>query len=120
MANVEAPAIVIDNGSCTSKVGYAGDDAPYVIFPSIVGHPKRYDPRVGKSWLHCFIGDDAKVNLTDLDVIHPIENGIVTNWDDMYQVIELYRTTLYSRGLLDWLLLTGDFIPYCHRFGIIF
>ena len=37
MANGEAPAIVIDNGSCTSKVGYAGDDAPYVIFPSIVG-----------------------------------------------------------------------------------
>ena len=39
--------------------GFAGEDAARVTFPSIVGHLKYYDPRVGKSCLHCFIGDDA-------------------------------------------------------------
>lgn len=37
----EVAALVIDNGSETCKVGFAGDDAPRAVFPSIVGHPKH-------------------------------------------------------------------------------
>lgn len=37
----EVVALVIDNGSETFKVGFAGDDAPRAVFPSIVGHPKH-------------------------------------------------------------------------------
>lgn len=33
-------ALVIDNGSGMCKVGFAGDDAPRAVFPSIVGHPR--------------------------------------------------------------------------------
>ncbi len=33
-------AVVIDNGSGMMKAGFAGDDAPRAVFPSIVGRPK--------------------------------------------------------------------------------
>ena len=31
------PAVVIDNGSGVCKAGFAGDDAPRSVFPSIIG-----------------------------------------------------------------------------------
>jgi actin-related protein len=34
-------AIVVDNGSGMCKAGFAGDDAPRAVFPSIVGRPKH-------------------------------------------------------------------------------
>uniref|UniRef100_A0A7P0TBL1 Actin gamma 1 n=1 Tax=Homo sapiens TaxID=9606 RepID=A0A7P0TBL1_HUMAN len=33
----EIAALVIDNGSGMCKAGFAGDDAPRAVFPSIVG-----------------------------------------------------------------------------------
>jgi len=42
----EVQALVVDNGSGMCKAGFAGDDAPRAVFPSIVG---RLDIRV--SWL---------------------------------------------------------------------
>ena len=36
----EVAAIVCDNGSGMVKCGFAGDDAPRAVFPSIVGRPK--------------------------------------------------------------------------------
>ena len=35
----EVVALVIDNGSGMCKAGFAGDDAPRAVFPSIVGRP---------------------------------------------------------------------------------
>lgn len=37
----EVAAIVIDNGSGMCKAGFAGDDAPRAVFPSIVGRPRH-------------------------------------------------------------------------------
>jgi hypothetical protein len=34
-------ALVIDNGSGMCKVGFAQDDSPKGVFPSIVGRPKN-------------------------------------------------------------------------------
>ena len=36
----EVAALVVDNGSGMCKAGFAGDDAPRSVFPSIVGRPK--------------------------------------------------------------------------------
>ena len=38
----EVAALVVDNGSGMCKAGFAGDDAPRAVFPSIVGRPKMY------------------------------------------------------------------------------
>ena len=40
-------ALVIDNGSGMCKAGFAGDDAPRAVFPSIVGRPRHQGVMVG-------------------------------------------------------------------------
>ena len=40
MGDDEVVALVIDNGTNTCKVGFAGDDAPRAVFPPLVGAPK--------------------------------------------------------------------------------
>ena len=42
----EVSALVCDNGSGMVKSGFAGDDAPRAVFPSIVGRPRH---QVGSS-----------------------------------------------------------------------
>lgn len=41
MCDEEIAALVIDNGSGMCKAGFAGDDAPRAVFPSIVGRPRH-------------------------------------------------------------------------------
>jgi actin len=57
--------IVIDNGSAMMKAGFAGEDAPRAVFPTIVGRPKKVE----------FIGDEAfyKSHVSSiLDLNYPI------------------------------------------------
>lgn len=37
----ESTALVCDNGSGLVKAGFAGDDAPRAVFPSVVGRPRH-------------------------------------------------------------------------------
>lgn len=41
MADDDTAALVVDNGSGMCKAGFAGDDAPRAVFPSIVGRPRH-------------------------------------------------------------------------------
>ena len=41
MSDDEVAALVVDNGSGMCKAGFAGDDAPRAVFPSIVGRPRH-------------------------------------------------------------------------------
>ena len=41
MCDEEVAALVVDNGSGMCKAGFAGDDAPRAVFPSIVGRPRH-------------------------------------------------------------------------------
>uniref|UniRef100_A0A094ZVP3 Actin-2 n=1 Tax=Schistosoma haematobium TaxID=6185 RepID=A0A094ZVP3_SCHHA len=43
MADEEVQALVVDNGSGMCKAGFAGDDAPRAVFPSIVGRPRHQE-----------------------------------------------------------------------------
>ncbi|KAF7312743.1 hypothetical protein MIND_00289300 [Mycena indigotica] len=79
-------AIVLDNGSGMCKAGFAGDDAPRAVFPSIVGRPRQQGVMVGFGNKDSYIGDEAQAKRGVLSLRYPIEHGIVTNWDDMEKI----------------------------------
>ncbi len=85
-------ALVIDNGSGMVKCGWAGYEVEG-IFPSVVGRPKHRNIMVGTGSKEYYIGDEAQSQRGILSMRYPIENGIVTNWDDMEL---LWRHTFYN------------------------
>lgn len=101
----EHRCIVIDNGSDTMKVGFAGDDAPRSVFPSVVGRPRtkdtssstddgtRDDPKENIF----YVGDEALSKRgTGALLKYPIAHGLVTNWDDMEKI---WHHTFYNTNL---------------------
>ena len=75
----EMQALVVDNGSSMIKAGFAGDDGPRAVFPSIVGLENSKDT---------YVGDEArgKMNRKDFSITYPIERGIVTNVEGMEKI----------------------------------
>ena len=74
--------IVIDNGSGSIKAGWAGDDYPRVVFPSVVGHSRGHRDN------SYYVGDEAQSKRDILSLKYPIQRGIVTtyDWDDMEKI----------------------------------
>ena len=42
------------------KAGFAGDDAPRAVFPSIVGRPRHQGVMVGMGQKDAYVGDEAQ------------------------------------------------------------
>ena len=90
--------LVVDNGSKVFKAGFAGDGAPRAVFPSIVGHPRRR-VTAGVEHNNCkdfYVGDEAQRRRDSLALKYPIEDGVITNWDDMEKV----RGTSFQKAKL--------------------
>ena len=103
---MQRPAVVIDNGTGYSKMGYAGNNDPQFILPTAIaardlpasggsvgqggsrgtgaaGSQSAANKRGGIEDLDFFIGDEAFEYQKSYGISYPIRHGQVENWDLM-------------------------------------
>ena len=85
----DVAAVVIDPGSDTCKAGFAGEDAPRTVLPSVVGRPRDSGGMVNVREENVYVGNEAKSKhqhgLVYLN--HLVDDGYVKNWDGMEKLL---------------------------------
>ncbi|XP_048384604.1 actin-3-like [Stegostoma tigrinum] len=77
-------AVVVDTGTGMTKAGFAGDEYPRAVFPSVVG---MHQDAVLRTDLNNYcVGKEARDRPDIWISKYPIKHGIVTNWDDMEKI----------------------------------
>ncbi|KAH9652780.1 actin 1 [Citrus sinensis] len=84
----EFRSIVCDSGSGSVKTGFAGDDAPCVVFPSLIGQPRNKNSMIGIGQKDMYFGDEAQAKRGVLRLSHPVNRGMVRDWDAMERLWE--------------------------------
>ncbi|XP_042331740.1 actin, clone 302-like [Sceloporus undulatus] len=79
MVDNNIPTLVIVDSTTVCKAGFAGHDAPSVVFPSVVG-------RRGRTAKDFYVGEEAQRKRDILTLTHPIDYGYISNWDDMEKI----------------------------------
>ncbi|GAQ82764.1 Actin-related protein Arp2/3 complex subunit Arp3 [Klebsormidium nitens] len=88
------PAVVIDNGTGYTKMGFAGNVEPAFIIPTVVATNETYVKSGGSvtsaqhsagvmADLDFYIGDEATPRASSYNINYPIRHGQVDNWDSM-------------------------------------
>jgi actin len=90
--------MVIDNGSWMFRAGFAGEEDPRFVFPSVVGHRKSGGGVLGGRHRDTYVGDEACAMAGVLALASPVERGVVTNWDDMEAI---FHHAFYSELRVD-------------------
>ena len=93
----EAPAIVVDLGSAFTRLGYGGDSEPISTVHTVVGRPRATGlgtPSRGPQASPC-IGSAAFKHAAQLQVRYPVENRVITNFEDL----EFFLHTLWTDEL---------------------
>jgi len=92
--------VICDNGTGFVKCGFAGDNFPAYIFPSMIGRPlMRYEEEFKDVELkEVMVGDECAKYRDMLETSYPVENGIVKDWKGMKH---LYDYTFFERMKID-------------------
>jgi len=89
MSKTGLPAVVIDNGTGYTKMGYAGNCEPQFIIPTVIatqdgkGQQKAATQKKGVEDLDFFIGDEALEHQKTYSVYYPVRHGQIENWTHM-------------------------------------
>ncbi len=88
MDDIYTAAVVIDFGSHMIKAGIGGEDAPCVLLPPVVGHPRHSSQELieGKPQAG-HIGWEALHRRGSLKLSFPYQRGRVTNWEDLKELL---------------------------------
>lgn len=89
----DCPNLVLDIGSSTVTAGFAGDDAPRAVFPSVIGRPKYNRGMVGLGAKSRDVGDEAISKRGVNTLKYPVENGVIMNYDDWSSLV---HHTIYN------------------------
>ena len=87
MSEEDIPALVFDIGSQMCRAGFAGDEAPRAVFPSVVGRAYLEETMLSTCKPIC-IGDEALKKRGVLSLSYVTQRGVVTNWEDMELILE--------------------------------
>ena len=88
MDDQDKPHVIIDIGSSYVKAGFAGEDGPRAVFPNVVGRPRVPGSMTGSEQKDYFVGTQAEEKRGELILGHPVEHGIVEDWDDFIKVLD--------------------------------
>lgn len=88
--------VVCDNGTGFVKTGFAGDNFPSYIFPSMIGRPlMRFEEEFKDVELkEVMVGDECAKHRALLETSYPVDNGIVKDWVGMGH---LYDYTFFEK-----------------------
>ncbi|MHC1590705.1 MAG: actin, cytoplasmic 2 [Candidatus Helarchaeales archaeon] len=92
--------VVVDNGTGISKNGYAGEDQPRSVFPTLIGYPKYTSimTDVEHYQREYYIGEEALQLRGVLRLSYPVGHGIVEDWGAMEKI---WHYTFYTDLRLD-------------------
>lgn len=80
----EENRLVLECGSGTTRVGWAGFDSPSGVFPTVVGHAVTGNSNQ-ESKSDVFVGDDARGRAL-LNLKFPIQHGMIAD-DDSFETL---------------------------------
>jgi len=77
--------VVCDNGTGFVKTGYAGENFPTLIFPSMIGKPLMRSEEDFKNveLKDVMVGDECAKYRAMLETSYPVSEGIVKDWEGM-------------------------------------
>jgi actin-related protein 3 len=84
---MDSAAIVIDNGTGFTKMGFAGNIDPSIVLPSVIAeYPEKSDLNVFTSQFDdydYFIGEDAHKNTKTHTLSYLMEEGQINSWEQV-------------------------------------
>ena len=101
------------------KVGWSGENFPDIVYPTLIGKPmmRASDKSTIQPIKSIMIGKEAADARSLLELYHPIDNGIINDWDAMEKIWDFGFKAANANDLADTkiLLTEAPFNPLDNR-----